>query len=163
MKRTTRLHAWGLGCLAVLLLGASSCGGRTDTTEVPAGADSPSADSSVAAEPPPASDEDEASTFRPTPDLRVSARQVDGVWVFTNVVEDSADALHVGPVSISNGCLFVGADIVVWHERRLDEVREYIEAVRRGSPPDVTLGGGEGILAPVIEMNCGVQPVWFTN
>jgi hypothetical protein len=162
MKRSTTLHRSVSGGLAVLLLGVSSCGGRTEAPETSGVAVTPPGDPG-AVEAQSGHDDPEASALRPSPDLRVSAQQIDGVWVFTNVVEDSADALHVGPVSISNGCLFVGADIVVWHERRLDEVREYIEAVRRGSPPDVTLAGGEGILAPVIEMNCGVQTVWFTN
>jgi hypothetical protein len=34
---------------------------------------------------------------------------------------------------------------------------------RTEPPPDLTLGGGDGILAPVIRENCGVRTVWFAN
>jgi hypothetical protein len=167
MKRLTPPHRSISGRLAILLLGLllglSSCAGRTETPEASGAAGSPPAEDESSVEPQPGRDDEQASAPRPSPDLGVSAQQVDGVWVFTNANEDEADALTRGPVSISDGCLFVGTEIVVWHERRLDEVRQYIDAVRRGSPPDLTLGGGEGRLVPVIHSHCGAQTVWFTN
>lgn len=102
----------------------------------------------------------------------VVAEQVEGVWVFSFAVtpDGSMDALHAGEAQVVDGCLQIGAAVVVWREAQLPSVEDLVARLLDGEALRVELGGGglsleegstEADLPSAIVEHCTASEVWF--
>jgi hypothetical protein len=100
----------------------------------------------------------------------ITARQVEGVWVFSHSPTGGMDALHGGRVTVEGDCLLVDGAVVVFHDDMMQDGIELIGATRDGDELTATIPGGgislsEGAalddIPQVIADRCDVDTVWF--
>jgi hypothetical protein len=100
----------------------------------------------------------------------ISARQLQGVWVFHHDPDGWDDAAFSGVGTIEDNCLLVNGTVVVWHRQRSQDPAWLIAEIETGNQPYVRLGGSlldkeraPADYASVVFERCPVQDVWFAS